>query len=219
MHFLSHYYVDRQVDNPYLVLGALLPDISPGFTRTYNGVIRKRDWAPEGAIGSIHRGVLRHYAVDAQFHEMTAFHDACSKAIRLMMEAGLDRNKYRLSFLAHIAIEVMLDKQLIVQNSGLINVYYNLLESIQKDNLGVYLSHIMPDSQGERTLFAFGRFMEVKFLQYMGETEGAAEGITRTAKVAIGVDFPQEDRVKLITALHNIENEMRYSWNKLLEIK
>ncbi|MCW3125165.1 MAG: hypothetical protein JWO03_823 [Bacteroidetes bacterium] len=218
MHFLSHYYVDRHLDNPYIVLGALLPDISPGFTRTYNGVIRKREWSLEGDIGLIHKGVLRHYEVDASFHGSLVFREACSDALKMMIEAGLDRDKYRLSFLAHIAVEVMLDRQLIVQNSSLINVYYKLLESIQINNFSKYLSQIMPDEQKERTIVAFRRFLEIKFLKYLDKVEGAAEGIMRTAHRATGVDFPTEDKAKLIVALHNIDNEMRYSWNKLLEI-
>ena len=135
-----------------------------------------------------------------------------------MIEAGLDRDKYRLSFLAHIGVEVMLDKQLIVHNSSLINVYYKLLESTQSDNFSKYLSQIMADPQREATMRAFRRFMEMRFLNYLSKTEGAAEGIIRTAHRAIGIDFTEADKGKLITALHNIDNEMRYSWNKLLEI-
>jgi hypothetical protein len=219
MHFLSHYYVDRHHDNAYLVLGALLPDISPGFTRTYNSVIRKSEWTPEGAMALIHNGVLRHYEVDAAFHGSMVFQQSCRDALKHMIDAGLDRDKFRLSFLAHIAVEVMLDKQLIVQNSGLINVYYKLLESIQINNFSKYLSQIMPEHQRERTLAGFSRFMEIKFLNYLDKIEGAAEGIMRTAHRATGVEFLEDDKAKLIAALHNIDIEMRYSWNKLLEIK
>ena len=81
MHFLSHYYVDRGYDNPYHVLGALLPDISPHFTRTYNSVIRRHEWDLDGDAGEIHKGVLRHYYVDAQFHSSLYFQKACSDAL------------------------------------------------------------------------------------------------------------------------------------------
>lgn len=218
MHFLSHYYIDRHHDNAYQVLGSLLPDISPGFTRTYNRAIRRSEWAPEGDIGLIHKGVLRHYEVDAQFHVLGDFQQTCKSALVYMIEAGLDRDKYRLSFLAHIAVEVMLDRQLIVHNSGLINVYYKLLESVQIDNFSRYLSQIMPDTQRDQTISAFRRFAQIQFLKYLDKTEGAAEGIMRTAHKATGVDFPEADKAKLIAALHNIDNEMRYSWNKLLKI-
>lgn len=219
MHFLSHYYVDRKTADPYRVVGALLPDISPGFTRTYNAVIRKNDWTLKQESALIHQGVLRHYAVDMQFHGSAAFGEAVAHALEALIGSGLDRDKYRLSFIAHIAVELMLDRQLIGADPGLVNVYYDLLESVERDKLGVYLNCIMPDTQGARTLQAFDRFMEIKFLQYFDRTDGAAEGIVRTTKRAIGVDFTEEDRAKLLGALHNIEGEMRYRWHKLLEVK
>jgi hypothetical protein len=219
MHFLSHYYVDRHGYNPYLVLGALLPDISPGFTRTYNSVIRKNEWHLEGDVSEIHKGVLRHYDVDAQFHSSLYFRKACADALKHMIDAGLDRDQYRLSFLAHIAVEVMLDRQLIAENDSLVSEYYKLLESIEIDTFSLYLSHVMPDEVREKTLGGFARFLEVKFLTYIDTVEGAAEGITRTGLKATGVRFTETDREKLIVALHNIGNELRYSWNKLLEIR
>ena len=218
MHFLSHYYVDRHLDRAYFALGAMIPDISPHFTRTYNSVIRRREWDFEGDLTEIHRGVLRHYDVDKQFHSSLQFQKSCQNALSHMMIEGLDRDRYRLSFLAHIAVEVMLDRQLIVQNNGLTIVYYDLLESIRMDNFRKYLKVLMTEQQMEATVRTFERFLEVKFLNYLEQTEGAAEGIMRTANRAIGVDFTEADREKLINALHNIDLEMRYSWNKLLEI-
>lgn len=219
MHFLSHYYVDRHEPDPYRIVGALLPDISPGFTRTYNAVIRKNEWTMTGTTARIHAGVLRHYDVDKQFHGSTSFEEAVAHGLGALIDSGLNRDRYRLSFVAHIAVELMLDRQLIAADAGLVNVYYDLLESVERDKLGVYLNCIMPDSQVARTLLAFDRFMEIRFLQYFDRTDGAAEGIVRTTKRAIGVDFTDEDRAKLLGALHNIEGEMRYRWHKLLEVK
>lgn len=219
MHFLSHYYIDRHTGDPYKVVGALLPDISPGFTRTYNSVIRKNEWTLLHESARIHTGVLRHYDVDRQFHGSPAFLAAVAQALDVLIGGGLDRDRYRLSFIAHIAVELMLDRHLVGQDPGLVSEYYSLLESVENDKLGVYLNRLMPDSQVLRSLQALDRFREIRFLQYFDSADGAAEGIVRTAKRAIGVDFTEEDRAKLLGALHNIEGEMRYRWHKLLEVK
>jgi hypothetical protein len=79
--------------------------------------------------------------------------------------------------------------------------------------------NVLLDERGTDATIAFERFLEVKFLNYLEQTEGAAEGIMRTAHRAIGVDFNRRIGEKLIRALHNIDLDMRYSWNKLLEIK
>jgi hypothetical protein len=218
MHFLSHYYVDRSRDNPYFVLGALLPDIAPHFTKTYNAKIRYKECdMPEPQL-SIPRGVLRHYELDAAFHSSLVFKESCAFATECLLDVELDREKYRFWFLGHIATEVALDRQLINENSGLIDEYYELLNSVDTYKFDAYLKFIASEDEKSKILTNFIRFVEVRFLQYLKTTDGAAEGIIRTSHRATGVTFPDIDRIKLVTALHNIEDGMRYRSKKLLEL-
>lgn len=218
MHFLSHYYVDRQRDNPLFVLGALVPDIVPHFTKTYNAKIRNRVWELPEALVPLHGGVLRHYELDAAFHSSLVFKESCVFASECMLREGLDKEKYRFWFLGHIVTEVMLDRQLIIENPGLIDEYYEVLNSVDTYKFGAYLNFLVPEEEKSKILTNFIRFLEVKFLQYMKTTDGAAEGIVRTAHRATGVTFPDIDRIKLIAALHNIEDGMRYRSKKLLDL-
>jgi hypothetical protein len=219
MHFLSHYYLDRGRYNPLFVTGSLLPDIAHGFTKTYNSVIRKGGRTYAGDDEMIHRGVLRHYEVDALFHGSGTFRQVCTFASDTMISEGLDREKYRLWFLSHIAAEVVLDIILIRQNPGIVQEYYDVLSSVEINKLDVYLNSIVAPDEKSKIMANFNRFKEVKFLFNLDRIEGAAEGIIRTAYRATGVVFPDVDRAKLMAALHNIENDMRYRSGKLLALE
>jgi hypothetical protein len=218
MHFLSHYYVDRASADAPFAAGALLPDIAPGFTKTYNGAIRNKLWNFEGPVAAIHRGVLRHYELDARFHNSPDFKEACAHATQCLLGVSLDREKYRFWFLGHIAVEVLLDRQLIIEEPGIVKQYYELLSSIDINNLDAYLNFIVQKEDKSKILSNFMKFVEVKFLRYLSEIEGAAEGIAKTVYRATGIDFTDIDRKRLITALHNIEGDIRYRRKKLLEI-
>ena len=218
MHFLSHYYVDRQRNNPLFVLGALVPDIVPHFTKTYNAKIRNKDWNLPEDLQPLHEGVLRHYELDAAFHSSLVFKESCAFASECMLREGLDREKYRFWFLGHIVTEVILDRQLIIENPGLVDEYYEMLNSVDTYKFGAYLNFIVSEDEKNKILTNFIRFLEVKFLQYLKTTDGAAEGIVRTAHRATGVIFPDIDRRKLVAALHNIEDGMRYRSKKLLDL-
>ena len=218
MHFLSHYYLDRSQNNPLFTLGALIPDIAPGFTKTYNAKIRNKTWSLNAPADSVHRGILRHYELDAAFHGSIVFRECCTKTSKSLAETGLDREKYRFWFLGHIVTEVLLDRQLILQNESLIDEYYNVLSSVDTNKFNAYFYFNASEEEKNKILSNFIRFLDVRFLQYLREMDGAAEGIVRTVFRATGVAFTDEDRVRLIIALHNIESDMRYSSKKLLEI-
>jgi hypothetical protein len=218
MHFLSHYYVDRGKNNPFFVAGALLPDIAPGFTKTYNSRIRNKDLYLTDDVVYIHEGVLRHYELDAVFHASVAFRESCHKASQRMADEGLDRDKYRFWFLSHIATEVMLDRQLILSDTGLVDEYYGMLNSVDINILERYLNFVVDVEGKSKILINFIRFLEIRFLKHVGTIEGASEGIVRTVLKATGISFDDADRAKLEAALRNIEDDIRYTSEKLLPV-
>jgi hypothetical protein len=218
MHFLSHYYVDRNQNNPYFVLGALLPDITPHFTKTYNSKIRYKEWERPEPSESVHRGVLRHFELDAVFHSSLVFRESCTFATDCLLKSGLDRETYRFWFLSHIVIEVLLDRQLILDNPGLVEEYYQVLSSVDINKLDAYFNFFASEEEKNKILTNFIRFLDVKFLQYLKTMDGAVEGIVRTILKATGVTFTDIDREKLLAGLHNIEDGMRYRGEKLLKL-
>ena len=112
----------------------------------------------------------------------------------------------------------MLDRQLILQNKGLVDEYYSVLNSVDTYKFNAYFYFNVSEEEKNKILSNFIKFLDVRFLQYLTEIDGAVEGIVRTVHKVIGVAFTDEDRVRLITALHNIESDIRYSSKKLLEI-
>jgi len=136
-----------------------------------------------------------------------------------MVAAGLNREVYRLFFVSHIAVEILLDRYLIARDSALIDsYYYSLLSTIHMEGLKLYLENIVSPSITSQILVNFERFKQVSFLYHIRTLEGAAEAIIRTLRKATGIELMRDDRAKLIIALYNIELEMRYKCENLLLI-
>jgi hypothetical protein len=219
LNFLSHYYLDSNQQNPHHTLGSLIPDIAPHFTHIYNQSIRSKAYNLPEPLASIHQGILRHYTVDAAFHNKAEFKTLCTIANQTMVAAGLNREVYRLFFVSHIAVEILLDRYLIARDSALIDsYYYSLLSTIHMEGLKLYLENIVSPSITSQILVNFERFKQVSFLYHIRTLEGAAEAIIRTLRKATGIELMRDDRAKLIIALYNIELEMRYKCENLLLI-
>ncbi len=77
---------------------------------------------------------------------------------------------------------------------------------------------MVDEEEKSKILTNFIKFLDVRFLRYLEQMDGAAEGIVRTVLRATGVTFTDEDRKRLIAALHNIENDMRYRSKNLLNL-
>jgi hypothetical protein len=133
-------------------------------------------------------------------------------------QAGLDREKYRFWFLGHIVTEVLLDRQLILLDPDLVKEYYDMLNSVDINKLSAYLNLIVSEEEKNKILTNFIKFLDVRFLRYLEQMDGAAEGIVRTVLRATGVAFTDDDKKRLIAALHNIENDMRYRSKNLLNL-
>ncbi len=116
MNYLGHYVYNHAVcrlePQPYFVLGVVLPDLWPRFSRR-----RRIRWkAARGATVSDPRaaqlrdGLLNHVAVDRRFHGLPSF----VRWQRELKRRVADRapRSAPIDFLAHVAVELMLDHRL-----------------------------------------------------------------------------------------------------------
>ena len=218
MYFLSHFFVDRNRNDPYFAVGTLIPDLATGFTKTYNSKIRNKSFDIKGNEAAIHQGILRHFELDKIFHTSPLFLHHCEKAKQQLIYSQLNRDRLRLSVIAHLGVEMLLDHWLILNFEGIVTSYYKLLQQVDVEILNSYLDKILPEVGKQRFLSNFMRFKEVEFLKYLEKPDGTVTGIVKTYEMATGVVFEKEEEEKLLRALHNIKNDMRYSSEKLLDL-
>lgn len=216
MHFLSHYYVSSK-PSPYYVAGLMLPDIVKGFSKIYNKQVRDKELPEELAFQHLQQGILFHYETDRKFHNSVDFMQQESLVLQSYIVAGLDRNRLRLSVLAHLAVEMMIDRQIVAQHPDVCSDYYSILGQVDESVLKTYLvqTHIIRSEQIILTNFQV--FKQKQFLFQLTDVSNLVAGLLRIYTSVTGYKFLSDEREKFVTALNNIDEEMRYSWNKLLK--
>ncbi len=135
MNFVSHYYLDRhQSDDPFFFLGVITPDLVGIFDRK---VKLKDHTLPEITPAnlsleelSFYKGVKRHFEADAVFHTCDFFSRE-TQALTLRLRSAFDEKRLpRSYFLAHILVELLLDKILIRHHPTILQEFYQHLREI-----------------------------------------------------------------------------------------
>jgi hypothetical protein len=217
MHFLSHYYCELPQTNPYFVCALAIPDLTDHFSRSYNSVIKKSVLTNEGTLGLIHEGILSHYAADKRFHNSEPFMQHLKLAIQSFLKEGLNRERLRLSVLAHLAVELLIDRQIVLTNENLCHDYYRTIESTDENILTSYFDRFSLQEQKQNFLSKFRFFKQRKFLFLFKESENIVFGLNRIYLSATGTEFTDEEKSSLYIAINNIDGVIRYSWKEILK--
>ncbi|MEJ7692935.1 hypothetical protein [Daejeonella sp.] len=178
MNFLSHFYFDRHTSDPNLVLGTVLPDLVKNARKDWNMHPQKKEIlftrAPERAIL---KGWKRHLAVDRYFHN-SGFFLKHTNAIRTAIAPALLHSQVRPSFLAHIALEVMLDSLLLTECVIDADHLYANLRRADRSALANFLDLNKIDDT-EYFFKFFDKFLEVSYLHTYRETHNIMYALNR----------------------------------------
>lgn len=179
MNFFSHYYLDRQHAQPYYILGALLPELFPGFNQHLRKNMLQHQPETEEEQHLLH-GIHQHYTIDAIFHNSDFFKEQTSLIKNTILQnAQLVGLHYRTFFLAHITLELLIDRILIQIDLKEPKDFYQFLQEVnlkpieqlfQKTNL-----------QYHYPLFQniYSRHISVQYLFYYNNNEKFIEALLR----------------------------------------
>lgn len=217
MHFLSHYYTELPVDSPLFVAALAVPDLTPAFSKIYNSTIIKLPEPKEESLKAVHKGILAHYAGDKWFHNCEGFIGACKTLTAYFTEAGLDRSRLRLSVLAHIGVEMMLDRQILLHDHNICHRYYELVDKADEEVLKIYFDSLSLERQKQVFLDRFGFFKQRRFLFLFDDLENIVFGLNRVYGMVTKTEFSVKEKRQFLTALHNMDLVLRYSWQEILK--
>ncbi|MFZ4261093.1 hypothetical protein ACFRAE_03565 [Sphingobacterium sp. HJSM2_6] len=156
MNFLSHFYFERFAIHSQRLVGALLPDLLKNVDKSYTFHPQKSEEIlfANPKTRQISEGWYRHVEVDKLFHGSEFFLEHCHQ-LRLQLQKPLAGLPIRPSFMAHIAIELLLDHLLIEQELVNVSRLYEHLEHADRNSIRSYLKTIaVPDIE------AFMKFYE-----------------------------------------------------------
>lgn len=219
MNFLSHYFVEGQPEEPLFASALLVPDLVSGFTKVYNQHIRKNTMPLPVALQWVNEGIVHHYVADRKFHNSRYFTHACQVALQEMLQAGLNRNQLRLSVLAHLAVELLLDRALLLQQPESCDRLYAVVEKADEELLQAYFNWHGLEHKNTVFLDRFRFFKHRKYIYLFSELKNLVLGMERIYKQATGVAFTDDENKRMEVALYNIDGYIRYNWQQILNLE
>jgi hypothetical protein len=194
----------------------MLPDIAPGFTKTYNRKIKSFSGTLEPKEKQIHEGIKSHFAGDKVFHNETYFTGAMDDLKTAMLQRGIDRKEVRISVLAHLLVEMLIDKSLITSIQNLATDYYRTLETLDEKAVHHYLEKLSLNEEKQIYLDRMMWFMSNRFLHNITDNEKIAAGVCRIYKRATGTDITKTDVLRIQESISDYE-AVRRNWSELLK--
>jgi hypothetical protein len=130
------------LDAPYVLAGTAAPDWLGVVDRRLR--LRPRNmlrWleGPDPARAALARGVLRHHADDAWFHQTEAFTGLQLHFAALLREALPGDEGFRPSFVGHVLVELLLDAALAQEQPAGLAAYYRALKTLDPQALAAAL--------------------------------------------------------------------------------
>lgn len=139
MNFLSHYFIDSDNPSAYFKFGLIMPDLTKGF----NQLMRKKvaSYHPElEEHSAISQGITKHQLTDKIFHSLPEFELLQANLKSELKSLQLLESLPRSWFLAHIAVEMMIDRTLLKLYPHLCVEFYETLATVSQPVVEKYFA-------------------------------------------------------------------------------
>ncbi len=135
MNFLAHFYLDRHHPSSFFVVGAATPDLlsiyNSGLRIKASHVDHLSDERRSHVDPMLIEGLERHFHADRVFHSSPLFASETKYFSSVLKAAFPEQDIARKYFVAHIILELLLDKVLIADNPTLLPAYYKHFEALK----------------------------------------------------------------------------------------
>jgi hypothetical protein len=203
MNFLAHYYYNHHVrrlePDPYFVMGVALPDFWARFSRKrrirWKHVERARPAEPDQV--RLRAGLLNHAEVDRRFHLLPCFLQ-WQRDIRARV-ADEHVGSILGDFLAHIAVELVMDQRLLRGQPELADTFYAQLEACDASAVELHAGVLA----GVNTLGLADivrAFVARRFLQRYASRDGLVDIVFRVLNLTTVRELPPAATVSAFMA-------------------
>ncbi len=211
MNFLSHFYFDRSNPDSLGVLGMVLPDLLRN---------AKKDWTPrpekheadftDSGLQNIYTGWKRHLAVDKYFHSSDFFHTH-TKAIRKLITPFLSTTPVKLFFVAHIALELILDSLLLKSEKINTADFYTHLENADRETIVKFLE--ANDISESNVFFSFlDDFIKSRYLNSYSKSGEVVYALNRICMRIWDNPFDETQKLYLKGVLSDYQEILQESY-------
>jgi len=179
MNFLSHFYFERTNTDDHMVMGVVLPDLVKNAHKDWNLNPHRQDelFSNNPRHQSILRGWRKHIEVDRLFHCSEFFKDQTG-ILKQMILPAVGSGPVKPFFLAHIALELVLDHLLITTGKINVNRFY---DQLSKSNTGDLQSFLLLAGIADIQLFEkfLSGYISSKYLLSYQKSENITYALNR----------------------------------------
>ncbi len=216
MNFLSHFYFDRHNTDPNIVLGSVLPDLVRNAKKDWKlRPEKKEDLFTGYAEKAILNGWKRHLEVDRHFHN-SGFFIKHTNSIRTAVAPVLVNAQVRPSFLAHVALEIMLDSILLTNDIIDADDLYSRLLQADHEALNSFLEFSGMDDTAHFFKF-FDKFLEIKYLDSYRESHNIMYALNRICMRIWPEPINDTQLLQLSAILLNYQEELEGCYGEIFE--
>lgn len=201
MNFLSHFYFDREEENPYRIMGMVLPDLLKNANKAWNLRPEKNEhlFVHDDLQLSLLEGWKRHLEVDRYFHS-SEFFKRHTSILRLQIVPHLLQSDVRPSFVAHIALELMLDSLLLTELNLDSSHFYDQLQKTDQKVIDKFLQlNNIPES------YIFFNFLEgfirSKYLESYRQPKDIMFAVGKICQRIWPQPFSEEEKLRVAGVL------------------
>ncbi|TWT95342.1 hypothetical protein Pla108_34880 [Botrimarina colliarenosi] len=169
MNYLAHAWsvVQSGSWDPYELAGVAVPDwlgVTAKRTKCRSRSAQPHLLSEDPRLAALARGVCRHHADDAWFHDSPAFGALSLGFAKTLRESLGESTSLRPWFLGHILVELLLDDELAKRTPGLFDRYYTAISRIDAEWVEARVGQLAGRDVGRLGYF-IGRYIEVRFLE------------------------------------------------------
>ena len=167
MNLVSHFFLDKDRKDRFFFVGVCSPDLVSNFNRKIRlkksslPLLRENEITPDQL--NFYQGVLRHFEVDRLFHSSPFFKEETAYLTGLLKTTLKDFEVKRAFFVAHIMLELVLDRVLIRRHKDLLLDFYKNFQQHDVPKLVQYTEWLAQEPMAGYDLF-LQKFASRQFL-------------------------------------------------------
>lgn len=208
MNFLSHFYFDRNTAAPERVIGVVLPDLVKNAKKEWSLRPEKQEaYYDDDNLSNIFEGWKRHIEVDNYFHSSDFF---CRHThnIKNLISPILVNSPVRPSFLAHIALELMLDALLLKESLVEANDFYSIISEVDRESLECFLE-LNSVYETEQFFSFLDEFIEASYLNTYRDAKSIVYALNRICMRVWDNPFNETQELQLMSVLIDYQQELQ----------
>jgi len=201
MNFLSHFYFERYYRDPELILGSVFPDLLKNADSKAHLFPYKHElkFLSNPKLKAIYEGWQRHLQIDKIFHVTPFFYDHVH-GLKTLLQPHLKNTPIRPSFMAHIGLELLLDHLLIQHKMVDVNVFYKLLELVDRETVQKFLT-LCGYEDSEKFFKFYDEFLDAHYISTYKDLDQILKALIFICKRVWELDSKEIPKKELLLSL------------------